>query len=541
MLDLYDKLRRYGESDVYPFHMPGHKRGGAVSMEDPYRLDITEIDGFDDLNHPEEFFREAMEEAARLYGTKATLFGVNGSSGALLAAIHGSVPRGGAVLLARNCHKAVYNAVLIRGLKPYYVLPEKLQLPARGNDGPVFWGSVSPLALEESLRSAEEKERRAGNSAGVRLVVVTSPSYEGVVSDIAALSEVAHRHGARLLVDEAHGAHLPFLREQQETARGNVCSAARKVTDQGNGAHGGYFPASAIAQGADLVVQSLHKTMPALTQTALLHVCAEEPDPEHFRECMRIYQTSSPSYVLSVSIMQAISWGWKNPEKMIEYERRIRAFREEAALWKHVRLYRGEGAFAYDPGKLVVYDESGSFTGAELHELLRTRFHLQPEMHGERHVLLMTSPADTEAGFARLLAALAEIDRRISEKESELAQEPRKKPEGREADEKQAMIETATGSSWMMDAEAVAIELLPEQAMLPATAAEAGTQTIPLANAAGRVSAEFVYVYPPEIPILVPGERITEELLTYINRLCRQGRKIRGTADVSGKRVRVCI
>ena len=521
MLDLYDKLRRYGESDVYPFHMPGHKRTGAVRMEDPYRLDITEIDGFDDLNHPEEFFREAMEEAARLYGTKATLFGVNGSSGALLAAIHGSVPPGGAVLLARNCHKAVYNAVLIRGLKPYYVLPEKLQLPARGTDGPVFWGSVSPLALEEALRSAEEKERRVGNSAGVRLVVVTSPSYEGVVSDIAALSEVAHRHGARLLVDEAHGAHLPFLANTK--------------------ANGGYFPSSAITQGADLVVQSLHKTMPALTQTALLHVCAEEPDPERVRECMRIYQTSSPSYVLSASIMQAISWGWKNPEKMIEYERRIRAFREEAALWKHVRLYRGEGAFAYDPGKLVVYDESGSFTGAELHELLRTRFHLQPEMHGERHVLLMTSPADTEAGFARLLAALAEIDRTISEKESELAQEPRKKPEGREADEKQAMIETATGSSWMMDAEAVAIELLPEQAMLPATAAEAGTQTIPLANAAGRVSAEFVYVYPPEIPILVPGERITEELLTYINRLCRQGRKIRGTADLSGKRVRVCI
>ena len=295
-------------------------------MEDPYRLDITEIDGFDDLNHPEEFFREAMEEAARLYGTRATLFGVNGSSGALLAAIHGSVPRGSAVLLARNCHKAVYNAVLIRGLKPYYVLPEKLQLPARGTDGPVFWGSVSPLALEEALRSAEEKERRAGNSAGVRLVVVTSPSYEGVVSDIAALAEVAHRHGARLLVDEAHGAHLPFLANTK--------------------ANGGYFPSSAITQGADLVVQSLHKTMPALTQTALLHVCAEEPDPEHFRECMRIYQTSSPSYVLSASIMQAISWGWKNPEKMIKYERRIRAFREEAALWKHVRLYRGEGAFA---------------------------------------------------------------------------------------------------------------------------------------------------------------------------------------------------
>ena len=226
---LYKKLESYGQSDYYPFHMPGHKRNRASSADDfLFERDITEISGFDNLHHAEGILKEAQEYAAQIYGTKKCFFSVNGSTAALLAAVSASVNKGGKILVARNCHKAVYHALYLRELQPVYIYPH--EDPKLGING-----GISPGRVEMYL--AENPD--------IQAVLITSPTYDGIVSDVARIAEIAHRYGVPLIVDEAHGAHFRFS---------------------------DYFPVSAAQLGADVVINSVHKTLPCLTQTGVIHL-----------------------------------------------------------------------------------------------------------------------------------------------------------------------------------------------------------------------------------------------------------------------------
>ena len=230
---LLERLSTYAASDVYPFHMPGHKRQvkmGITSAPNPFSVDITEIDGFDNLHHAEDILKESMNSAAAVYGADRSWYLVNGSTCGILAAIAAAVKPGEKILMARNSHKSAYHAVILNQLEPVYLYPEEVpefQIP----------GGIEPEQVERALLEHPE----------IRAVFVTSPTYEGIVSDIQGIAATAHRHGAALIVDEAHGAHLPF-------------------------GDGSYFPDGALQEGADLVIQSLHKTLPSLTQTAILHL-----------------------------------------------------------------------------------------------------------------------------------------------------------------------------------------------------------------------------------------------------------------------------
>ena len=213
---LYKKLESYGQSDYYPFHMPGHKRNRASSADDfLFERDITEISGFDNLHHAEGILKEAQEYAAQIYGTKKCFFSVNGSTAALLAAVSASVNKGGKILVARNCHKAVYHALYLRELQPVYIYPHEDQRLGIN-------GGISP----------ERVERYLEENTDVQALLLTSPTYDGVVSDIKTIAEVVHRHKIPLIVDEAHGAHFHYSK---------------------------YFPVSAADLGADIVIQSFHK------------------------------------------------------------------------------------------------------------------------------------------------------------------------------------------------------------------------------------------------------------------------------------------
>ncbi len=233
---LLERLSTYAASDVYPFHMPGHKRQvkmGITSVPNPFSVDITEIDGFDNLHHAEDILKESMNSAAAVYESDRSWYLVNGSTCGILAAIAAAVKPGEKILMARNSHKSAYHAVILNQLEPVYLYPEEVpefQIP----------GGIEP-----------EQERALLEHPEIRAVFVTSPTYEGIVSDIQGIAATAHRHGAALIVDEAHGAHLPF-------------------------GDGNYFPDGALQEGADLVIQSLHKTLPSLTQTAILHL--KKPD-----------------------------------------------------------------------------------------------------------------------------------------------------------------------------------------------------------------------------------------------------------------------
>ena len=261
--NLYDKLKQNQLSNRYPYHMPGHKRNMAgYPMEEFYGIDITEIEGFDNLHLPKEIIKDIMERAEKLFGAESYLL-VNGSTGGILSAVSAALKKGETLLMARNCHKAAYHAAYLRECRIEYCYPEIL-------DTFGICGSVSP----EKIRMHLEKNRK------IKAIFITSPTYDGVVSDVEQIVRDAHKRGILVIVDEAHGAH--FGMDER-------------------------FPKSAVECGADIVIHSIHKTLPAFTQTALLHVQGELIDRGRLRRFLQIYQTSSPSYILMAGIEQCIS------------------------------------------------------------------------------------------------------------------------------------------------------------------------------------------------------------------------------------------
>ena len=365
-MKLEDKLQEYAKSDFYPFHMPGHKRRlDPWKFGNPYGVDITEIDGFDNLHDAQGIILEEERWAAKQYGTEESLFCVNGSTACLLSAVSAAVSRKGKILMARNCHKAVYNAVYLRGLETVYLYP------------PVDKYQISLGILPEDVEKALKED------GDIEAVLITSPTYEGIVSDVRAIAEIAHRYRKPLIVDEAHGAHF--------------------------GMHS-FFPQSAVKLGADVVIQSLHKTLPSMTQTAVLHCCSDRVSSRLIHRFMRIYQSSSPSYVLMGSITSCLHLIWEHPEQVFEpYVEKLKRYRERLKGLEHFFLMDYPGS---DPSKLVFLPkkEKISMTGEELYHILLERYHLQLEMGLPNLALAMTSVGDSEEGFERLCRAMEEID-----------------------------------------------------------------------------------------------------------------------------------
>ena len=210
---LLEELYAYGQTDYYPFHMPGHKRRMCLPA-DAYQLDITEIDGFDNLHHATGILREEQERMAQFLGVRRSFFLVNGSTCGILSAISAAVKRGGRLLLARNSHKAAYHAVELRGLLATYCYPAITSFDIQG--------AIRPEAVEAALKA----------DPTIQAVYVTSPTYDGVVSDIASIADIVHAHGLPLIVDEAHGAHFglhPFFPESATCCGADVRSEERRV------------------------------------------------------------------------------------------------------------------------------------------------------------------------------------------------------------------------------------------------------------------------------------------------------------------------
>ncbi len=618
---LEKKLQVYAESDAYAFHMPGHKRVMDPLGGQAMKLDITEIDGFDNLHDAEGVLRDEMEAAAEMYGAKETLFSVNGSTCALLAAISAAVPRGGTILIERACHMAVYHAAYLRELRVLYVeevcsgevedgrvegknknlatevaidgesggkyMREGTDRVADGStDGKrkslvtenVIDSRIGGKYIREGTGNSEEVVSSSESDAESLLevageardtgicfdaIVITSPTYEGVVKDVRAWAAFAHAHNASLIVDEAHGAHLGFHP---------------------------YFPESAVRCGADVVVQSTHKTLPAMTQTALLHNVSGRVSSRRLHFFMDIYETSSPSYVLMASITSALRMVREQGAELFEaYARRLQRARRELCSLRHFRLAGGEnavigpedGMLSYpvgmrmDPGKLVLVpvrqsdvskreiedsridlekyssrDDADELLGraaecaedsygAEwLYGVLRDEYHLQMEMRTGEYCLAMTSFADTDEGFGRLVTAMREIDERVERGKSEArAQAERSgligaQPE--ETDDARADFgvygEVQEGMFGCKKASGRVPVVLSEvaQVMKISDALDAECETVALERAVGRVCADFVILYPPDVPLIVPGEIYTEEKVSEIRVWMEKGFSVMG-------------
>lgn len=473
---LYRALEIYSQEDYYPFHMPGHKRNpDTVNTDLPFDRDITEIEGFDNLHHPEGILKKAQETAANVYGTKECYYSVNGSTAALLAAVSAAVPRKGQILVARNCHKAVYHALYLRNLIPTYVYPQMDQK---------WWinGGISPDKVERAL--AENPE--------IKAVLLTSPTYDGVVSDIEKIAEIVHRYEIPLIVDEAHGAHFHFSN---------------------------YFPTSAAELGADLVIQSFHKTLPSMTQTAVLHNCSDRVDSRLIRRFMGIYQSSSPSYILMASMDACMEKMSSDGNEMFrEFTKILEKARRRLLECKYIRLVSPEigtaGVFDYDRSKLLFSTRYASMTGSELAQILLEKYHIQVEMETEHYVLALAAVGDSEEGFERLCQAIEEIDQ----------EEAQKKKEKREAEEPKAGRTAYTSLS---------------QFMSITEAMESESEIRKLEESVGRISAEFGYLYPPGIPLIVPGEQITGQFIRNMRIYMDKGLYLQGLEDYTNKTILV--
>ena len=510
---LLERLTEYAGSDAYPFHMPGHKRreipdGIPGGFPDPYGIDITEIDGFDNLHHAEGILKDAMETAAAIYGADRSWYLVNGSTCGILSAVFAATENGGKILTARNCHKAVYHAICLNRLEAEYLYPEEIT-EFRINGG----------IRAEDVRKALEKDamRCAGNSGDVRgkitkiqAVLITSPTYEGVVSDIRAIADAAHEYGIPLIVDEAHGAHLEFA---------DQCHS---------------FPKSALEYGADIVVQSLHKTLPCFTQTAILHVKGKLVDQDRISRYLSMFQTSSPSYLFMAGMERCIRYmDGDGRNGMVRYEKRLEHFMERMEGLQVLEVLDREICGKYrtvagwDPSKIVVSTmRAEDFHGEELAETLRRKYHLEMEMTAPEYVIAMTSLMDTEEGFERLGTALLEIDGALRH----CVESEQQKEKGESKGKKRCETPEATESKVSH----------PVRRMLICEAMDADTERTAFQDTVGKVSAEFVYLYPPGIPIIAPGEVFTDAIVEKIMAYKAAGLLVQGPADPDADVILTC-
>lgn len=505
---LIERLKEYGKSETYPFHMPGHKRQGQDEILDlfpnPFSIDITEVDGFDNLHHPEDCLKRSMEWAASVYGADRTYYLVNGSSGGILSAISAAVRPGGTILMSRNCHKSVYHGVILNQLKTEYLYPQILT--ELGIQGP-----LEAAAVDKALKKNPD----------IQAVFVVSPTYDGVVSDIRTIAEIAHGYGVPLIVDEAHGAHFSF----GETGQGERL-----------------FPESAVSCGADVVIQSLHKTLPSLTQTAVLHWRRGYVDEKRLERYLQMYQSSSPSYVFMASMENCIyQMSRDGKQRMEEFGWRLKELRERLSGMKHLRLLVKEPGMKYGSGwdldlsKIVVSCrgcqrrlEDGSLVsldGEMLMEWLREQFHLELEMCGADYVVAITTLMDTPEGLKRLADAFLTVDSRLEETGN-----CRMDGKPWQADE---TIQKANES--ILKTEKMAVR--PVMSMGEAVNAPSVQKR--LESSAGFVSAEFVYLYPPGIPIVAPGELISEETVALVGHYKNLGLPVQGMADPAAEWIQV--
>ncbi len=459
--------------------MPGHKRKtGGEALSIVRKRDITEIRGYDDLHHPRGVIRQSMDQMKEIYGSVESWYLVNGSTLGILVSISSVCQSGDKILIARNCHKSVYNAIRLLRLRAVYVYPDISE------ENEIFL-SVDPSKVKKKISQDPE----------IKAVVITSPTYEGVVSDIRKIKDAVG--DIPLIVDEAHGAHFIFSE---------------------------YFPKSAVECGADLVVQSCHKTLPCLTQTAVLHLCSPCIPVSRIHEMLNVFETSSPSYILLSSAEYGIQYMQENVDIVEKYVDNLKLFRRKCEDLRNIQLFypQNKHCYTYDCGKLVFYlkkellnrypaksrDEFCSrknpLNGRWLFDVLLNQYGIEMEMESLSYVVGMTSVMDDVHDFDVLLEALKEIDEKIEDMVNkglfvdELAAHGKRSDSPEKVYHNQQTTHTVIMESW----EALSWDRKRER--------------VSLDEAEGRLSAAYVMIYPPGIPFLVPGEKIKKETVENI-------------------------
>ena len=397
--------------------------------------------------------RDAEKYAATVCQSDETYFLVNGSSCGVLSAIYSATKQGGELIMARNSHKSVYYAVELRGLKVHYLYPEMLE------EG--ILGGITVEMVEEAFEKYPE----------AKTLMITSPTYDGVVSDIASIVKAAHSRGVTVIVDEAHGGH--FLKESG-------------------------FPKSAIRCGADVVVQSIRKMLPAMKQTGLIHINQNYKYKDNLQKYLNMFQTPNPLEIILESIDGAMHWYMEEGRECYkDYLGNIKKLRKALEVHlKHLKVILPENVFDYDFSKTLISTRNTTISGEELKKCLNEKYSICTDIASPECVLILTNADDKEEEYRKILDAVLEID---ADLEKQLIQDTPKN-------------EITRPKAFMTISEAI----------------EKEKKAVPLPESMGEASAVYVYIYPMGIPLLTPGEKISERCVRSLQYYLEEGWEIHG-------------
>lgn len=476
---LFEKLLSHYQSNPVSFHVPGHKTGqgfpsfGKKVFQDLLKIDMTEISGLDDLHQPNGVILEAEKKAASLFKADQTFFLVNGSTAGNLAMILATCQPGDKIIVQRNVHKSVIHGMILARAVPVYIDSE--MIPSLG-----IPGSISLHTLKEVLK----------NHSDAKAIFLMNPNYYGIGIDLTEIINLAHLYQIPVLVDEAHGAHFGFHPD---------------------------FPKSAIQMGADVVVQSTHKMLSAMTMGSMLHVKGTLIEIDRLKFFLSMVQSSSPSYPIMASLDLARQGIEEHGETLWkEILLGLDWFLEQTHSFQSIRLHHRIASYYYqDPLKLIIHGIVGNISGFVIQELLEEKG-IYPELSDLFNTLLITSYGTTIDDLKRLLIVLKEIEQQLpllSKKcnEKDFTKTFTDYPKNKFNESKVSLEQILYGRS----------------------------TTVPLEQAAGKIAAEMVIPYPPGIPVVQLGEEMTQEMINYLIALKNQGAKFQGVLDHQLKNIKV--
>lgn len=454
-------LANYKKQNPLRMHMPGHKGqpSGSLDWGQVYAYDVTEVEGTDNLMAPEGIIKESLEQMAAYYGTESTFISVNGSTGGLIGAILAATKPGDRVIMPRDSHRSIYNALILGDLEPIYLEP-------------VLDGETG-IALgweTEKLADYLEQYRPAA-------VILGYPNYYGICTDIRVISEISHQYDAAVIVDEAHGAHLPFSE---------------------------HLPNSAIHMGADIVVQSTHKMLAGMTQTALVHLCSARISPEKLNHFLFLTQTTSPSYIFMASIENAFVEGVEEGSQGVAQQLKAKAqFKEKLSQLQGISLYdkayfKGKGAWDFDESKVILSAVERGYTGYQLQSYLEAQ-NIQVEMADSHQIVALTTYKDKAQAFEKIYKALKCIPYNQEKSQGIITESMAYKPA-----ERVYSMKTSNYKDF---------------------------EWTDLEGAAGKVSKTFIIPYPPGYPFICPGEKLNQEHIQQILKHLAAGQKIVGIKE----------
>lgn len=462
---IYEALERFKRMRVVPFDVPGHKRGRGnpelveLLGEGCVSIDVNSMKPLDNLCHPISVIKEAEELAAEAFGAANAFLMVGGTTSAVQSMVLTACKRGDKIILPRNVHRSVINALVLCGAKPVYVNPDM----------------DHKLGIALGMKVSQVEQAIAEHPDAVA-ILVNNPTYYGICSNLKAIVDLAHRHNMLALADEAHGTHFYF---------------------------GEDMPISAMAAGADMAAVSMHKSGGSLTQSSFLLI-GPNVSEGYTRQIINLTQTTSGSYLLLSSLdISRRNLALRGREEFAKVRALAQYARSEinaiGGYYAYCReIINDNSIYDFDVTKLSVHTLDIGLAGIEVYDILRDEYDIQIEFGDIDNILAYISIGDRRQDIERLVSALAEIKRRYQkDKAGMLTQE----------------------------------YIDPQVVVTPQEAFYAEKESLPIRETAGRVCSEFVMCYPPGIPILAPGEKITQGILEYIEYAKMKGCSMTGPED----------